>query len=161
MGKDLESELEMPTDDRPEDSILLPPGGNTTIIHDEEIARAKPDWVKTDASGSDLEEYIARHREWSYKTFGPGSRAEGLLKHIRKELLEIEADPGDLMEWVDVMILAIDGAWRAGFSPFEVAEALKRKQEVNFRRKWPDWRKAKDGEPIEHEKEKPPQRDGL
>lgn len=158
MGKDLESELEMPTDDKPEESILI------TIIHDEEMADAQPAWgfpVKLDASGSDLEEYIARHREWSYKTFGPGSRAEGLLKHIRKELLEIEADPGDLMEWVDVMILAIDGAWRAGFSPFEVAEALKRKQEVNFRRKWPDWRKAKDGEPIEHEKEKPPQRDGL
>lgn len=53
-----------------------------------------------------------RAMEWSEKTFGPGMRTEGITAHIRKELLEIEEDPNSLEEWIDVMILAFDGAWR-------------------------------------------------
>lgn len=33
---------------------------------------------------------------------------------MRKELEEIEADPSDVVEWVDIMLLALDGTWRAG-----------------------------------------------
>ena len=59
-----------------------------------------------------LSEWLDCQRSWSLRVFGPGPRTKGILKHIEKELDEIEADPGDPMEWVDVMILAFDGAWR-------------------------------------------------
>lgn len=61
-----------------------------------------------------LTEWLEKQRTWSLKTFGPGRRTLGLVAHIRKELKEIEADPTDPMEWVDVVILALDGAHRTG-----------------------------------------------
>lgn len=84
-----------------------------------------------------LVNYIEWQRIWSERTFGLGKRTRGILQHIRKELLEIEQAPDDLEEWIDVMILALDGAWRAGYSPEQIVAALRSKQEKNFQRVWP------------------------
>ena len=100
----------------------------------------------------DLVAHLYRQREFSKKTFGPPDRPHGILKHIRSELEEIEADPTDLKEWVDVVLLALDGAWRAGHSPQEIADAIVAKQTENESRSWPDWRTVEAGEPIEHER---------
>lgn len=100
----------------------------------------------------DLVAHIHRARAFSEKTFGPGSRSHGVVEHIRKELCEIEAKPDDLEEWIDVMILAIDGAWRAGYEPEEIVAALAAKQTKNEARKWPDWRTVPEGAPIEHDR---------
>lgn len=99
----------------------------------------------------DLDDLQAQ-REWSEKTFGPGLRTLGVTNHIRKELDEIEEDPHDLNEWIDVVILALDGAWRSGHSPEEIMTALHTKWEKNRKRKWPDWRLANEDSPIEHVK---------
>lgn len=72
--------------------------------------------------------------------------------HIRKELAEIELDPADLKEWVDVVLLALDGAWRAGWTPEEIAGAIEAKQTKNEARTWPDWRTAAPDKAIEHVK---------
>lgn len=74
---------------------------------------------------------------WSTKTFGPGARVGSITKHIEKELAEIRANPTDLVEWVDVILLALDGAWRAGYTPEDIVNALFTKQERNFNRQWP------------------------
>ena len=84
-----------------------------------------------------FEDYINLQREWSERTFGDGRRTVGLCRHIEKELNEIKRSPDDLFEWIDVVILAIDGAWRAGYSPEQIIEALLEKQQVNFERRWP------------------------
>ena len=97
----------------------------------------------------DLIQHLQRQRRWSTKTFGPGRRVKGVIAHIRKELKEIEADPDDLEEWIDVVLLALDGAWRAGHPPTEIALAIEAKQGKNELREWPDWRTVGD-EPIEH-----------
>lgn len=94
--------------------------------------------------------HLARQREWSKATFGPGDRLLGVLDHIRKELKEIEDDPADLGEWVDVVILAFDGAWRAGWEPQQIIDAIKAKQARNEAREWPDWRTASADRAIEH-----------
>ena len=94
--------------------------------------------------------YLYHQQQWSEDTFGPGERTAGILDHIRKELVEIETSPLDLSEWIDVVILALDGAWRVGYSPEEILEALVAKQEKNEKRKWPDWRTAAPGKAIEH-----------
>lgn len=94
------------------------------------------------AARFDLVKHLFRQRAFSLKTFGPGARTKGVLDHIRKELIEIEADPSDLGEWVDLILLALDGAWRAGFTPEEIAQGLDAKQTRNEARDWPDWRTA-------------------
>lgn len=105
------------------------------------------------ASAFDMRLHLQRQREWSEKTFGPGERSKGVVDHIRKELCEIEAAPLDLTEWIDVVILALDGAWRAGYSPDEIISALVAKQTKNEGRQWPDWRTAEPGKAIEHVKQ--------
>lgn len=102
-------------------------------------------------SGSIIDaEHIRRQIEWSTNTFGPGPRTKGVISHIRKELEEIEKDPDDIFEWVDILILAFDGAWRAGWKPQEIIDALVAKQIINKGRTWPDWRTMTEDEPIEH-----------
>lgn len=98
----------------------------------------------------DLVEHLRRQQEFSERTFGPGERTAGVLDHIRKELREIEAAPDDITEWVDVVLLALDGAWRAGHTPEGIAQALADKQRRNESRQWPDWRTAEPGKAIEH-----------
>lgn len=99
--------------------------------------------------------HLERQRAWSLETFGPGARLGGVLDHIRKELGEIEADPTDVGEWVDVIILAFDGAWRAGWEPQEIIDAIVAKQARNEARTWPDWRTMSEDVAIEHDRSVP------
>lgn len=98
----------------------------------------------------DLIAHLHRQRKWSEKTFGPGVRTAGVLDHITKELAEIRDSPVDLEEWIDVVILALDGAWRAGHAPETIVETLATKQRKNESRQWPDWRTADPDKAIEH-----------
>lgn len=98
-------------------------------------------------------EHVRQQREFSERTFGPGNRTKGVLDHIRKEIRELEAEPYDLEEWIDIIILAIDGAWRSGYTPEEIAGKLAAKQIKNESRKWPDWRTAPKDQAIEHVRE--------
>lgn len=100
---------------------------------------------------------------WSLRTFGPGIRTKGVCAHIRKELEEIEAEPLDLEEWVDVFMLATDGYWRAWaampqnqgrpFSEMALAfvDDIRAKHAKNVARQWPKG-KGQD-EAIEHVRE--------
>jgi hypothetical protein len=98
-----------------------------------------------------LEWWIKKQIKFSEATFGGGKRTVGICKHIRKELDEIEKNPTDLLEWIDIAILAFDGAWRAGYTPEQIVAALHEKQRQNIARKW----QANNGEDelIEHVRE--------
>lgn len=88
----------------------------------------------------DMVAYLAEQRDWSSKTFGPGSRMRGIVEHVGKELAEVTAartPQESLEEWCDIAILALDGAWRAGFTPEQVCEQLHRKATINRARQWP------------------------
>jgi hypothetical protein len=98
----------------------------------------------------DLIAHLYRQRHWSSETFGPGIRTAAVLDHIRKELIEIEQAPDDLTEWVDVVLLALDGAWRAGHEPELIARAIAEKLEKNKARQWPDWKTHDPEKGIEH-----------
>ena len=100
----------------------------------------------------DFKKHLERQSEWSEKIFGPGDRTKGIVDHIRKELREIELAPLDLEEWIDVVILALDGAWRSGHSPEQIIAQLVAKQTKNEARKWPDWRTAPTDKAIEHDR---------
>jgi hypothetical protein len=94
--------------------------------------------------------HISRQREFGERTFGPAYK--GVLDHLAKELDEVRAAPHDVSEWADVIILAIDGAWRAGHDPQSIIDAVHAKQAVNEARTWPDWRTAEPGKVIEHDR---------
>lgn len=122
--------------------------------------------------------YIRRQIGWSGTVFGPGSRQAGVCDHIRKELTEIlEASAtGEptLPEWIDVIILGLDGAWRSQtiadspemraigeqrpWTPDAIARmicaALDAKFAKNAARTWPDWRTADPDKAIEHDRSK-------
>lgn len=111
--------------------------------------------VEPPAPALTLEQYLERQEEWSSRTFGHGTRTLGLTKHIEKEIAEIRAKPHDLSEWVDVVILALDGYWRHGGDPLEIMKHLVAKQEKNFVRQWPT--STSEEEAIEHVRAPAPQ----
>lgn len=98
----------------------------------------------------DLVEHLKRQMAFSAKTFGPGVRTKGVIDHIRKELGEIEENPRDVEEWIDVVLLACDGAWRTGASAEHIVASLALKLHKNESRDWPDWRTANLDQAIQH-----------
>lgn len=101
--------------------------------------------------GFDFARFFDSKARWSLDTFGPGDRYAGVIAHIRKELEEIEKAPTDLVEWVDVIFLAMDGAWRsAGADGEDVVRAMLAKHDRNLRRAWPDWRTLEPGAVSQH-----------
>lgn len=98
----------------------------------------------------DLILHLQRQRDFSERTFGPGKRTKGILNHIRKELKEIEEDPSDILEWVDLIALAFDGLMRQGYTPQQICGGLLTKLMINENRDWPDWRELSEDDPIEH-----------
>lgn len=122
---------------------------------------------------TDFEAHLTRQMVFSRATFGPGPRTEGVIDHIRKELIEVAESQGSTDEWVDVAILALDGLTRSIWAKRRLAQhtnapeagpysltadqvaivavrAIVAKQAKNERRNWPDWRTAPEGQAIEH-----------
>lgn len=105
---------------------------------------------------SDLVKFLERQKGWSEVVFGLGPRLGGISKHIEKEINEVRhayTPEEELGEWIDIVILALDGAWRAGFTPEQVVAELQRKQEENFKRNWPP--PGPQDEPNEHVRSHP------
>ncbi len=109
----------------------------------------------------DLRQHLLRQMAWSHANFGPGDRTDGVIDHIRKELVEVEEANGEAVEWVDVVILALDGLTRrlafcneGRNDPDYVVDMacamIRGKQTRNEARTWPDWRTAEKGKAIEH-----------
>lgn len=113
------------------------------------VSKAMVDLVTTMGKTS-LARFAEDHRVWSLKTFGAGYSTGRIIKHIEKELREIAADPADLVEWIDVIMLAMDGYWRNGGQPEELMNRLREKLKIVMARKYvvPE---DPDG-PIEHDR---------
>ena len=113
----------------------------------------------------DLKAHLLRHMAWSHATFGPGRRTDGIIDHIKKELVEVAEADGLAAEWLDVVILAFDGLTRhLSFDPDGkrysypekivewACDMIAEKQGINEGRTWPDWRTAPADKAIEHVK---------
>lgn len=119
-------------------------------------------WVVQRGGWIKLDDLLLAQMFFSSEIFGPmGERGvQGNIDHIRKELAEIEAKPGDLSEWIDVVLLALDGAMRAHVcfnqdatidaAHTAVEKELRRKLAENMQRDWPDWREVPVGTAVEH-----------
>jgi hypothetical protein len=110
---------------------------------------------------TDFQTHLTRQIVFSKTTFGPGARTKGVIDHIRKELIEVEESGGSANEWVDVVILALDGLtrqiWHGTPMPISAEKAasiavdmILFKQHKNERRDWPDWRTQSQDAAIEH-----------
>ena len=100
---------------------------------------------------------IVRQWLWSTKIFGPGLRTTENKDHVLKELKEIEENPFDLEERVDLLLLALDGVVRLGrelgLTPTQIRYAIWDKIEKNERRKWPALSDQVPGQAVLHIKE--------
>ncbi|BBB61191.1 hypothetical protein UNDKW_2918 [Undibacterium sp. KW1] len=109
--------------------------------------------AEINANSFNFVQHLNRQKAFSENTFGPGLRTSMVIDHIIKELIEIEAAPRDITEWTDLILLALDGAWRTGATPEQIGEALTQKLSRNEQRTWPNWRSADPDKAIEHTKE--------
>lgn len=101
--------------------------------------------------GDAVHDLASELSEWSQATFGTDAERGplGALKHLEKEAREAQADPTDVAEYADCLILTLDAARRAGFKPLELFRAAYQKLQVNKARTWP---KPTSDEPVEHVK---------
>jgi dATP/dGTP pyrophosphohydrolase len=83
-----------------------------------------------------IEQYLRRQVMWSKRRFGLGERTLGITRHMEKEIAEVRAKPNVMSEWIDLMILALDGYWRHGGTPERLMDDLIEKQAVNYSRDW-------------------------
>jgi hypothetical protein len=101
----------------------------------------------------------------NFNTFGPGPRTNGVLDHIERQIIEVRNSCGSSSEWVDLVILSLDGLTRQLWSASnynktadEIAEwacdIIRGKQGRNELRSWPDWRQAAPDKAIEHDRSK-------
>ena len=95
-------------------------------------------------------EFVDLVKNWSIKAFGPGQRTQGILDHIKKEVKEVEENPLDLEEWIDIMLLAMNGAQRLGYTGYDIIDCLQSKVLKNCKRTWPDWKTINVGKAITH-----------
>jgi len=82
-----------------------------------------------------FKEFIERKMKWSFETFGE-QEVCGVIDHIKDELLEVKENPEAIEEWIDIILLAIDGASRVGFSADDIINELERKLQINTSRRW-------------------------
>jgi len=108
-----------------------------------------------------MTEFIRLYKKFSTKAFGPNTdennREAGVINHIRLELKEItkaETPEDKMAEWVDIILLGIDGAWRTGCTPAQIAKAVWAKFQKNLTRDWPDWRNSDPTKALEHRRGK-------
>lgn len=110
---------------------------------------------------TDLTTHLIRQMAWSRATFGPGARTNGVLDHITKEIAEVRESGGSAAEWVDLVILSLDGLTRQLWSASDYKKCSDEiamtavnmiigKQSRNELRDWPDWRSADPNKAIEH-----------
>ena len=124
----------------------------------------------------DLEQHLKRQMAFSKATFGPGTRQNGVTDHIEQEIQEIRDGDNDPREWVDVVLLSLDGLWRSiafdETNQYELENYMKQnlsiwddipmlcsiliqeKQSKNEQRDWPDWRTADPNKAINHDRSK-------
>lgn len=90
--------------------------------------------------------------QWNTQAFGPGRRTSGIIDHIRQELDEINKSPGDPEEWVDVLLLALNGLQRLDLSGHQIIQHIFAKIAKNARRQWPDWQTRDPEKAINHDR---------
>lgn len=114
----------------------------------------------------DLKQHLIRQMAFSKATFGPGTRTAGVLDHLSKEIEEVRSSNGSSDEWVDLVILSLDGLTRqlsfcnegdkrikAASDIAEIAcNMIVGKQDRNENRAWPDWRTMSADKAIEHDR---------
>jgi hypothetical protein len=84
----------------------------------------------------DFVELWREQEAFSEATF-PGITPLAVARHLRSEADELIASPTDRLEWVDALLLSIDGARRAGMTCDELLALAFRKIEINRQRQWP------------------------
>ena len=75
---------------------------------------------------------------WSSEEFGDANERgpEGPLAHLRKEIDEVMAAPGDVEEWADCFMLLMDGLSRQGIAVHAVIHQMWDKLDKNRKREW-------------------------
>ena len=114
----------------------------------------------------DLKQHLIRQMAFSKATYGPGTRTNGVLDHLTKEIEEVRESGGSSDEWVDLVILSLDGLTRqlsfCNESDRRITESeqiaevacrmIVNKQDRNENRTWPDWRTMSADKAIEHDR---------
>lgn len=85
---------------------------------------------------SEFRRFQIEQGRWSDTTFGLHNSPEGCIAHLAKEVKELAANPYDLTEQADCLMLLLDANRRSGFTADDLLAAAWDKLEVCRGREW-------------------------
>jgi hypothetical protein len=75
--------------------------------------------------------------DWANATFPKEHMSCGpVIDHLRDELDEVEADPTNIEEWADVLLLILHGTRNQGILFSALLDQARSKHAINVARKW-------------------------
>lgn len=103
---------------------------------------------------------LTRIVRWQWQTFGQADRRQGIIDHIKKELVEVQNFTNDPEEWVDLWFMATHGLWQTlsqmypGYGSEQLAQlmlqGIEAKASKNEARNWPDRASQDPNKAVEH-----------
>jgi hypothetical protein len=84
---------------------------------------------------TDINDLQYELKTWTEKQF-PQRTTHSIAAHLRKETLELEAAPNDIMEYADCMMLLLDAASFNGIHASDILNACYEKLAINKKRTW-------------------------
>ncbi len=69
---------------------------------------------------------------FSVSTFGPDSIYQKVLDIVRHELKEMDVNPSEMTEWLDLVLLSLDDAWLVNHSPEKIAQQLRARHDRGY-----------------------------
>jgi hypothetical protein len=74
--------------------------------------------------------------DWQDLQFGKQITPTYKIRHLKKEIQELKDSPHDSMEYADCFLLLLGAARDAGMDLEMLLSAIRKKLEINKRRKW-------------------------
>ena len=96
---------------------------------------APSDQSHSSAPSDSLQSLQDRIAAWQQRTF-PEQPLAGKLAHLVREARELRADPEDLQEWADVLILLLGAAAVRGLSVQDLRHVAELKFNIAQQRQW-------------------------
>jgi hypothetical protein len=90
-------------------------------------------FLRGELLGGSLLDLVEDNSAWSQATFGSDAERGpiGALKHLEEEAREAQAEPTDILEYADCLLLLLDATRRAGWSVEDLVNAAYDKMKVN------------------------------
>lgn len=72
-----------------------------------------------------FETFLLEWMQASARFYGPGELTAQKLRDIADDINHIHEHGPSILFWIDIMLEALDGCWRSGYTPEQIVEGMR------------------------------------